>query len=206
MNLSCRMHRSSIYEGLTLYDSGLSEGEAKWVRNSRLYHIICWFLNLLMVLCLAYIIWEKFESVFMGYIVFSCFALTASIIYARRYKSWYGHNILIYFILGIFIVINFILFGVIIMAELYPLEAAKEYRQTQDTWYNISLTLLFFFIPVLHSLAIVYLFSVRRYCETRVLKERGGLKQPHGKHILEYNPQKDDKDYEQNFGDVFRFN
>ncbi|CAI2380399.1 unnamed protein product [Moneuplotes crassus] len=152
-----------------------------------------------MVVYLAYFVFRKFESVFMGYIIFSCFALIASLIYARRYKSWYGHNILVYFILIVFIIINFILFGIAIIAEFWPLETSSGYRRAHDWWYEIAFTLLFFFIPVLHSMAIIYLFSVRKQCENRILRERGGLKTAHGKQILEYKPHQDDKDYERNF-------
>ena len=191
------MHRSSIHEGLTLYDSSLLEKEAGWVRTSRFFHIFTWLLNVIVIIYLIYKITNDFESVFMGYIVFSVFALIASIIYARRYKSWYAHNILIYFILIIFIFVNFILFGAAIVAELIPAEAYENYREPNHTWWKVILTLCFFFVPVLHSLSIIYLFSVRKQCENRVLRERGGLKVAHGKQVLEYKPQVDG-DYEKN--------
>mmetsp|Transcript_14402 Transcript_14402/g.12678 ORF Transcript_14402/g.12678 Transcript_14402/m.12678 type:complete len:158 (+) Transcript_14402:40-513(+) len=155
------MHRSSIKEGLTLYDSSLNDSERNWVRNSRLFHIITWVLNAIVIAYLSFKIYEKFESIFMGYIVFSVFALLSSIIYARAYKYWYGHNVLIYFILFIFIIINFILLGAAVIAEFFHADAYDKYKSSHDKWWKIALTIGFFFIPFLHSLAIIYLYAVR---------------------------------------------
>lgn len=156
------MHRGSIREGLTLYDSSLSENERVWVRRSRLFHIITWVLNLITLIYLGYRIYERFESIFMGYLVFSIFAMIASMIYARCYKAWFGHNILIYFILFIFIIINFVLLGAAVVAEFIHADAYDRYRNSHDKWWKIALTIGFFFIPVLHSIALIYLYSVRK--------------------------------------------
>ena len=107
------MHRSSINEGLTLYDSKMTESEKKTIRFAQKFHLVTWILNLLVVGYIIFILAfsSKFESVFMGYVIFSIFALIASILFAYKYKSWFGHNILIYFILLMFIIVNFIIFA-----------------------------------------------------------------------------------------------
>lgn len=73
-----------------------------------------------------------------------------------------------------------------------PHDEHGSFGRGKHTALQTTLTILFFIIPLLHSLSIILLFSVRRRTENRVLVERGGLKQPHGKQILEYKPQKDD--------------
>ena len=105
------MHRPPINEGLTLYDSSMTDFERNTVRFAQRYHIVTWFLNILVVGYIIYVIVNDFESVFMGYVIFSIFALIASYLYGTRYKSWYGHNILIFFILFIFVIVNFMIFA-----------------------------------------------------------------------------------------------
>ena len=192
------MHRVSLQENLTLYDSSLTDEERSRIRTAKVIHLITWVMDILVILYLIYIIVDRFESVFMGYIVFSVFALVASILYARRYKSWYGHNILIYFILLIFIIVNFMIFIAAIFAEFYPSEYYGRLRRGHDEWWQVAETLAFFFVPILHSLALIYLYAVRRNAEHRVLRDRGGLKIAQGKQILEYKPQVDDNDVERN--------
>lgn len=186
------MHRPSINEGLTLYDSCMNDTERRTIRFAQKYHLFTWVLNWFVVGYIIYIIIKDFESVFMGYVIFSVFALLASILYGYKYKSWLGHNILIYFILFVFIIINFIIFAAAWVAEFMPHDEHGSFGRGKHTALQTTLTILFFIIPLLHSLSIILLFSVRRRTENRVLVERGGLKQPHGKQILEYKPQKDD--------------
>lgn len=186
------MHRASINEGLTLYDSSMNEGERQTIRFAQKYHIVTWFLNILVVGYIIYVIVNDFESVFMGYVIFSIFALIASILYGTRYKSWYGHNILIYFILFIFVIVNIMIFAAAWIAEFVPGDQYGGAKRKHSTWWQTALTLLFFFQAVLHALSIILLVAVRRRTENRVLTDRGGKKQPHGKQVLEYKPQRDD--------------
>lgn len=145
------MHRTSLKEGLTLYDSSMTEDERETVRRANLVHLITWVMNLLVLFYLIYKLIMEFESIFMGYVIFSCFALLVSLAYARRYKSWYGHNILVYFILFVFIVINILMFSITILAEVMPLEQYKRFRKGHLHWGLALGTILFFFVPVLHS-------------------------------------------------------
>ena len=145
------MHRVSN-EGLTMYDSSLTEQQKQRIRGILTFHLITWVLNVGVVAYLSYFLFNKFESVFMGYTVFSVFSLLASIAYARRYKSWYGRNILVYFILFIFIIVNFVLFFAVGAAHFLPQEQFQKFRRGKDEWYIVGLRLLLFFIPVVHSL------------------------------------------------------
>lgn len=187
------MHsRSSIREGLTLYDSNMKDDERKTVRTAQRIHLVTWIMNVLIIWYLIYRLAMEFESIFMGYVMYSCFALIASILYARRYKSWYAHNILIYFILFVFIVINIMMLWVTILAEFFPLEQYSRFRKGNIHWGMTVATIVFFSIPVIHSLAIIYLFSARKTIEHRILAERGGVKTAKGKNVLDYTPQVDD--------------
>jgi hypothetical protein len=60
------------------------------------------------------------------------------------------------------------------------------------TTLQTTLTILFFIVPLLHSLSIILLFSIRTRTENRVLLQRGGIKEPKGKQVLQFKPQKDD--------------
>jgi len=110
-------------------------------------------------------------------------------LFARKYRSWYGRAILIYFIIFIYIIINFILYFAVLAAHFLPGEQFDRFRRGNTEWWRMSIRIAFFFIPVLHSIAIIYLYSVRKLTESRVLEERGARKTAKGKEVLKYGSQ-----------------
>lgn len=192
------MHRSSLNEGLALYDSSLTEEERITIRTAQTYHLLSWLCNFIVIGYVIYRLATEFDSFFMGYVCFSVFALLASIAYWKRYKTWYGRNILIYFILLLFILISFALFALIVTVEFVPIKELQRFRKGHEHWTHITMRISFFFIPVVHSFFIIYLIYVRKKAEHRVLEERGGRKTAKGKLTLTYKPQVDERDMERN--------
>lgn len=187
------MHKSHLQEDLTRYDSSLTEEERISVRTARKYHLVTWVFNLLAVLFLTYKIILEFHSFFVGYVLFSTFSLVTSILYARRYKTWYGDNILVYFILLVHIVTSFSMFTLIFLVEFVPLKQLKDLKNgAHSTLASSIFRCVFFLIPLTHSFAIIYLTWKRKAAEHRVLVERGGRRNGNNKVLSAYQPQEDE--------------
>jgi len=179
---------------LTLYDDRLTDDERNSIRKSRNLLLFFWFLNLLVVIYIAYRLISQYESFFVGYVLFSIIALLASLLYAVRYNTWYGHNILIGFILILFILTSIVFFALIIIVEYFPIKELEHLKRGHDHWLYSVLTVISFLIPVLHSLMIICLWWQRSSAEARIARGRKSNKEAKGRLSLSYKPQVDDNE------------
>lgn len=155
-----------------------------------------WVLNLILLIYVAYRLWQRFEPFLVVYLIFSIIALAWSLLYWLN--SWLGNNILAGFILVLFIIISTLLFLFALCVELLPIKALKQFKSSNSNWFYSILTILAFLIPFLHSVMIIVLWWKRRSAEAKVShrvvsgKDTSRSKKPKGRLSLSYKPQLDD--------------
>lgn len=179
---------------LTMYDDRLTEDERKALTNSRILLLVFWVLNVFAVIYLSYRLFYQYESFFVGYVVFSVIALVASLLYACKYNAWYGNNILIGFILVLFVLVSIVFFVFIIIVEFVPIKEIQHLKRGHGHWAYSALTVALFFIPLVHSLLILCLWWQRRSAENRIKSGGKPKTEAKGRITLNYKPQVDDNE------------
>lgn len=177
---------------LTLHDDQLTDDERKAIKNSRSLLLFFWFLNVLVVIYIAYRLTTQYESFFVGYAMFTIIALVASILYALKYNAWYGNNILIGFILLVFVLSAFVFFVFIIVVEYAPIKQLEDLKRGHENWLFAVLTIVTFLVPLLHAMMIICLWWQRSAAESRIAAGKAPKKQAKGRLSLNYKPQVDD--------------
>ena len=179
---------------LTLHDDQLTDSERKSIGASRNLLLFFWVLNLLVVIYIAYRLTIQYESFFVGYVLFSVIALIASLVYAVRYNTWYGNNILVGFILLLFILAAIFFFVFIMIVEYAPIAELEHLKRGHDNWLEEALTIITFLVPLLHALMIICLWWQRSSAESRIAASKNPKKQAKGRLSLNYKAQVDDNE------------
>ena len=179
---------------LTLHDEQLTDAERSSISMSRTLLLFFWFLNLLVVIYIAYRLTVQYEVFFVGYVIFSVIALLASLVYAIRYNTWYGNNILIGFILLLFILAAIFFFIFIMTVEYAPIAELEHFKRGHENWVEEALTIITFLVPLLHALMIICLWWQRSSAESRIAKSKNPKKQAKGRLSLNYKAQVDDNE------------
>ena len=186
------MHKSH-HGDLTLHDDHLTDDERNAIHKSMTWYLVFWVLNVLVIIYVIIRLFWVYEAFFVGYIIFNTLALIASIAFLMKYKTWYGGGILTKIILVLFIISTIVFFIVILVVEFAPIDRIAHLKRGHEHWIYTALRIVFFAIPVLHSLCIICLWWQRSAAERRIENELHGTKAK-GRLTLSYKPQVDDNE------------